>query len=142
MTNNLSNFPATMTPTDTSTDTSTDASIDALAHLIADAADDRKGRDITMIKVGDVSSLADYFVIVTGASTVQVRAIAGSIEDKVEKVTGRKPRYLEGMNEGIWVLVDYGDVVAHILMPQEREYYNLEAFWAHGEPVPFVPKPD
>jgi ribosome-associated protein len=46
------------------------------------------------------------------------------------------------MNDGTWVLVDYGDVVAHVLMPDEREYYNLEAFWAHGEQIPFEAKPN
>jgi ribosome-associated protein len=121
---------------------STDEQITALAHLIADAADDRKAGDITIIKVGEVSSLADYFIIATGFSKVQVRAIAGAIEDKVEETLNRLPRHLEGMNDGTWVLVDYGDVVAHVLMPDEREYYNLEAFWAHGEQIPFEAKPN
>lgn len=112
-----------------------------LALLIADAADDRKGGEITLIKIGDVSVLADYFVIVTGFSKVQVRAIANSITDKVEEVLGQKARSLQGYSEGTWVLVDYGDVIAHVMMPEEREYYNLEAFWAHGEAVPFVAKP-
>jgi ribosome-associated protein len=115
---------------------STDDQITALAHLIADAADDRKAGDITIIKVGEVSSLADYFIIATGFSKVQVRAIAGAIEDKVEETLNRLPRHLEGMNDGTWVLVDY------VLMPDEREYYNLEAFWAHGEQIPFEAKPN
>jgi ribosome-associated protein len=108
-----------------------------LAFLVADAADDRKGGEITLIKIGDVSVLADYFVIVTGFSKVQVRAIASSITDKVEEVLGQKARSMQGQNDGSWVLVDYGDVVAHVMMPEEREYYNLEAFWGHGELIPF-----
>jgi ribosome-associated protein len=133
-----------MTNLSTSAETalSVDDQITALANLIADAADDRKAGDITIIKVGEVSSLADYFVIATGFSKVQVRAIAGAIEDKVEETLKRLPRHLEGMNDGTWVLVDYGDVVAHVLMPDEREYYNLEAFWAHGEQIPFEAKPN
>jgi ribosome-associated protein len=110
-----------------------------LAFLIADAADDRKGGEITLIKIGDVSVLADYFVIVTGFSKVQVRAIANSITEKVQEVLGQKAKSLQGYSEGSWVLVDYGDVIAHVMMPDEREYYNLEAFWAHGEAIPFVP---
>jgi ribosome-associated protein len=112
-----------------------------LAFLIADAADDRKGGEITLIKIGDVSVLADYFVIVTGFSKVQVRAIANSITDKVEEVLSQKARSVQGYTEGSWVLVDYGDVIAHVMMPEEREYYNLEAFWAHGETITFEARP-
>jgi ribosome-associated protein len=110
-----------------------------LALLIADAADDRKGGDITLIKIGDVSVLADYFVIVTGYSRVQVRAIGNSIADKVEEVLGRKPK-IPPSQDGSWVLVDYGDVIAHVMMPEEREYYDLESFWSHGETRQFVPR--
>ena len=112
-----------------------------LAWLIADAADDRKAGEITLIKIGEVSVLADYLVIATGFSNVQVKAIATSIDDKVEEVLGRNAKSLQGMNEGSWVLVDYGDVIAHVMLPDEREYYSLEAFWAHGEVTQFEPKP-
>jgi ribosome-associated protein len=109
-----------------------------LAQTIARAADERKGADIIILQVGEVSPLADYFVIVTGFSKVQVRAIARSIEEKVEQDLGRLPRRTEGQSEGSWVLQDYGDVIVHILMPREREFYNLEAFWGHAERVEFV----
>ncbi len=111
-----------------------------LAWLIADAADDRKAVDITLIKISDVSFIADYLVVATGLSDVQVRAIATSIDDKVEEVLGRQAKSLQGYGEGTWVLVDYGDVVAHVMMPDEREYYGLEAFWSHGEVQEFQPK--
>lgn len=112
-----------------------------LAWLIADAADDRKAADIILIKIDQVSVLADYLVIVTGFSNVQVRAIANSIDDKVEEVLERQPKSIQGQNDGTWVLVDYGDVIAHVMMPDEREYYDLEAFWSHGEVSRFEPKP-
>jgi ribosome-associated protein len=64
---------------------------------------------------------------------VQVRAIAQSIEDKVETELQRRPLRTEGKGEGSWVLQDYGDVIVHIMMPKEREFYNLEAFWVHAE---------
>ena len=109
-----------------------------LAIAAASAADDRKGADITLLRVAHISTLADYFVIVTGFSKAQVRAIAGSIKDKVEEELHRLPTRTEGQSEGSWTLQDYGDVIVHILMPQEREFYNLEAFWGHAERVDFA----
>jgi ribosome-associated protein len=106
-----------------------------LALTIARAADERKGGDITILHMGDVSPLADYFVIVTGFSKVQVRAIARIVEEKVEEAVQRKPVRIEGQAEGTWILQDYGDVIVHIMLPQERDFYNLEAFWGHAERV-------
>lgn len=118
-----------------------DEAAKALALAIAEAADDRKGGNINVLQVGDISYLADYFVIVTGFSKVQVRAIANSIEDAVEEKFERLPLRTEGMNEGRWVLKDYGEVIVHIFMPDDREYYDLEAFWGHAERIEFVPTP-
>lgn len=111
-----------------------------LAFTIAEAADDRKGADISILDVGEVSYLADYFVVVTGFSQVQVRAIARGIEDKVQEVWNIAPLRTEGKAEGSWVLHDYGDVIVHIFMPQERQYYNLEAFWGHAQHLEFHPQ--
>ena len=108
-----------------------------LAWTIAQAADDRKGEGIIILRVAEVSYLADYFVIVTGFSRVQVRAICQSIEQKVEMVWQRQPLRVEGQAEGSWILQDYGEVIVHILLPQEREFYNLEAFWGHAEQIQF-----
>lgn len=104
-----------------------------LAMKIAEAAMDRKGGDITLLRVSEVSYLADYFAIVTGFSKVQVRAISQAIQDKVELELHRRPLRIEGQAEGMWVLLDYGDTIAHIMLPREREFYNLEAFWSHAE---------
>jgi ribosome-associated protein len=108
-----------------------------LAVTIAEAAEDRKGSNIVLLNVSEVSYLADYFVIITGFSNAQVRAIARSIEDKVAEQWQRLPNQIEGQTEGGWILMDYGDVIVHIFMPQEREFYNLEAFWGHAMQVPF-----
>ncbi|HEY9648838.1 MAG TPA: ribosome silencing factor [Chroococcidiopsis sp.] len=108
-----------------------------LALAIAEAADDRKGADIALLKVSDVSYLTDYFVVVSGFSSVQVKAIARSIEDTVYEKWQRLPLQSEGKNEGNWVLIDYGEVIAHIFLPKEREFYNLEAFWGHAERTPY-----
>jgi ribosome-associated protein len=112
-----------------------------LAATIAVAASDRKAGEILLLKVAEVSYLADYFVMMTGYSRVQVRAIAQAIEGKVETELQRRPIRTEGKVEGSWVLQDYGDVIVHIMMPKEREFYNLEAFWIHAERIP-LPESD
>lgn len=109
----------------------------ALALAIAEAADDRKAEDILVLKVSEVSFLTDYFVIVTGFSKAQVRAISQSIEQRVETQWQRLPLRTEGKSEGSWVVQDYGEVIVHILLPHEREFYNLEAFWGHAEKIEF-----
>ncbi|AFZ19253.1 iojap-like ribosome-associated protein [Allocoleopsis franciscana PCC 7113] len=108
-----------------------------LALTIAEAADDRKAGDIVILRVGDVSYLADFFVIVTGYSKAQVRAISQAIEHKVEMEWERRSLRTEGVAESSWILQDYGEVIVHILLPQEREFYNLEAFWGHAEQIEF-----
>ncbi|HEY9821587.1 MAG TPA: ribosome silencing factor [Candidatus Sericytochromatia bacterium] len=108
-----------------------------LALTIAEAADDRKAEDIVILRVAEVSYLADYFVIATGFSKAQVRAISQSVEQKVETAWQRLPLRTEGQAEGSWVLQDYGEALVHILLPQEREFYNLEAFWGHAEKIEF-----
>ena len=110
-----------------------------LALDIAQAADERKGADITILRIADVSYLADYFVIVTGFSTVQARAIARTIEETLEEKWRRVPLRMEGQLEGSWILQDYGEVIVHIFLPAEREFYNLEAFWGHAQRVDFMP---
>src|ERR671932_1367749 len=108
-----------------------------LALIMAQAADDRKGGDIAILRVGEVTYLTDYFVIVTGYSKAQVRAISQAIEQKVEMEWQRRPLRTEGVAESSWILQDYGEVIVHILLPQEREFYNLEAFWGHAEQIEF-----
>ena len=110
-----------------------------LAELAADACDDRKATDVRLIRVDEVSSLADWLVIAGGQSDVQVRAIARSVEDRLEEDASRLPLRKEGLNEGRWALLDYGEVIVHVLMPEERGYYDLEAFWSHGESRTFLP---
>jgi ribosome-associated protein len=111
---------------------------ESLARLAAEASDDRKAVDIRLIRVDEVSSLADWFVISSGLSDVQVRAIARSVEDQIEEATGRLPLRREGQKEGRWMLLDYGDVIVHVLTPSERSYYDLESFWGHGEQQPYL----
>jgi ribosome-associated protein len=108
-----------------------------LAITVAQAAADRKAGDIVILRVAEVSFVADYFVMVTGYSRPQVRAIAGAIADQVEQEWQQHPLRTEGQAEGNWLLLDYGDVIVHIMSPKEREFYNLEAFWGHAERIDF-----
>jgi len=109
-----------------------DPQSESLARLAAEACDDRKAVDIRLIRVDEISSLADWFVICSGLTDVQVRAIARSVEDSLEQSSGRLPLRREGQSEGRWVVLDYGELIVHVLTPQERAYYDLEAFWGHG----------
>lgn len=105
-----------------------------LAITLAQAADERKGADILILNVQDVSYLADYFVIVTGFSRPQVRALSDAMETAAAD-QGHLPKHIEGVSESTWVVLDYGDVIAHVMLPDQRQYYSLEAFWGHAEQV-------
>lgn len=129
---------ASMTvPASVSETLETDSAL-VLALTAARAAEERKGEAIRLLKVSEVSYLADYFVIATGFSVVQVRAIARSVEALVAEELGQLPLHTEGQADGRWVLQDYGDVIVHVFMPEEREFYGLEAFWGHAEEIPLA----
>ncbi|MDF5713992.1 MAG: ribosome silencing factor [Rhizonema sp. NSF051] len=122
---------------DIATPENADDNTEKIALTIAEAASDRKAGEIILLKVADVSYLADYFVLMTGYSKVQVRAIADAIEEKVKTEWQRSPLRTAGKVEGTWVLQDYGEIIVHTMMPKEREFYNLEAFWGHGERIDY-----
>ena len=100
---------------------------------------DKKAYDLLLLEVGACSSLADYFLICTGRSDTQVQAIAQSIQENLAAL-GRKPRTIEGLSTGHWVLMDYGDVVVHIFLESVRAFYDLERLWARA-PVVTLPEP-
>jgi ribosome-associated protein len=112
-----------------------------LAFMIAEAADDRKADQIVLLNVEKLSYLADYFLIMTGFSQPQLRAISISIEDKIYEKFQRLPIRIEGKNEGNWILHDYGDVIVHIFLPEARQFYDLEAFWSGAERTVFTSSP-
>lgn len=103
-----------------------------LAHLVAELAGDKKGFDIKIIKVGEVIYFADYFVVVSGNTDKQVKAILDHVlkELRDKKV---RPIGVEGEKECDWVLVDLGEVILHIFQKELREYYSLERLWADVE---------
>ena len=103
--------------------------------LILAAAFDSKATDLVLLKVGPISSVADYFFICSGSSSRQVQAIAEQILEKVKKTGGFLPLGVEGKSQGHWVLVDYGDVIIHVFYKPVREFYDLEGLWIEAETV-------
>ena len=100
-----------------------------LACIIARTLDDNLGKNISVLNISNVSSLADYFVIVTGDSTPQVRALTENTASRIKELFQRLPLKTENDAKNRWNLIDYGDVVVHILHKEEREAYAIEKFW-------------
>ena len=100
-----------------------------LACIIARTLDDNLGKNIAVLNISNVSSLADYFVIVTGDSTPQVRALTENTAFRIKELFQRLPLKTENDAKNRWNLIDYGDVVVHILHKEEREAYAIEKFW-------------
>lgn len=98
------------------------------ARLAGQAAGDKKAQEIVVLGVTELTTLCDYFVICSGTSTLQVRAIADGIEERLGQA-GVALRHKEGYNEGRWVLLDFGDLVVHIFITEDRRYYNIERLW-------------
>ena len=103
-----------------------------LACVIARILDDKLGKNITILNISNVSSLADYFVIVTGDSTSHVKALMNETKDKIKEIFSRSPLRVENDARNRWNLLDYGDVVVHILHKEERETYAIEKFWSNA----------
>ncbi len=104
-------------------------------ELIASAVkilDSKKAEDIRVIKIGDLTILADYFIIADGTSSTQTKALADEVEFRL-KQQGREPKQVQGNNGSNWIILDYSDVVIHIFYKETRDFYNLERLWSDGE---------
>ena len=99
-----------------------------------DLASDKKAADIVLLRTGEVTTMADYFVICSGRSDRQLQALASGIIDDLRQ-DGIRPLGVEGRGAARWVLIDYGSVIVHLFAPEEREYYGLEKFWSHAAQV-------
>ena len=104
------------------------------AHFIVDAASDKKAHDILLLDVRGVASFTDYFVICSGTSERQMRAIADGIDEALSE-RGIEPYSREGRPADGWVLLDYSDVIVHIFAPEQRAFYGLERLWERGRTV-------
>ena len=100
---------------------------------------EKKAYDLVLMEVGELTSLADYFLVCTGRSDTQVQAIAQSIEENLDRL-GIRPLSIEGLTRGQWVVLDYGDVVVHVFYEPLREFYDLERLWARAPRVE-LPEP-
>ena len=100
---------------------------------IVKALDDKKGNDIKVIKIDELTIVADYFVLVTGNSNTHIRALADEVEFQLEEA-GLKPDHAEGRTTG-WVIIEYAGVVAHIFTEEARNYYNLERLWEDASKI-------
>ena len=104
------------------------------AHLIVDAAAEKKAENILLLDVHDLTTLADYFVICEGSSERQINAIYDNILDEL-KQAGVRPYHKEGTPQSGWILIDYGYVLVHIFSPERRAYYRLEELWQEAPTV-------
>ena len=104
-----------------------------MTKLVIDALEDMKGIDIKVLDVHEKSSVTDIMVIAAGNSSRQVRSLANNVVEKA-KAAGQQPLGVEGEQDSSWMLVDLGDVVVHIMLPETRDFYNLEKLWGDEAP--------
>ncbi len=102
------------------------------AQKVSEALQDRKAQDIVMIDVKGKTDVTDYYVVAGGRSMTQTRALIEHVEEEMEKL-GYSPSRREGVREGRWALLDYGDVIVHIFNDETRLFYHLEALWDDGK---------
>ena len=105
-----------------------------MLKLIYQALEDKKGEDIVMIDISQVSVLADYFVICSAGNDSQIQALVDNVDEKMHE-NGYQIRQQEGRDSGTWVLLDYGDVIVHIFERENRSFYNLERIWNDGRRI-------
>ncbi len=101
-----------------------------LLDLIITQLEEKKGIDILSLPVAEKTVLAEYFVIASGSSVPQVRALADQVEEGVSKTLGIEPAHIEGYESARWILLDYLDVVVHVFHEEERSFYSLEKLWS------------
>lgn len=107
-----------------------------LSYSIAKVLDEKKGEDIQILDIADATVIAESFVIASASNTTQVKALAGEVEEKIEE----QPIRQEGYDAGRWVVLDYGDVLVHIFLREEREFYHLERLWNDGKNMQKYPE--
>ena len=103
-----------------------------MAKLAVQALEDKKGEDVTVIEIKDISIIADYFIIANGTNSSQVSALVDSVNDLLGR-NGFEPKRIEGVRSASWILMDYGDLVVHVFSKEDRLFYNLERIWRDGK---------
>ena len=105
-----------------------------VTKIAFDALEDKKGVNIKVIDISNISILADYFIIAGGTNENQVKALADNVEEKLAKVK-LMPKQIEGYDNANWILMDYQDVIIHIFNEQDRLFFDLERIWSDGQSV-------
>jgi ribosome-associated protein len=102
-----------------------------LALWAAELAAEKMAEDLTLLEIGRVSIIADYFLIATGATRIRVQTIGDHLIERIKRA-GFTLQRMEGYREGWWIILDFGDLVVHLLQPEAREFYNLERLWSRA----------
>ena len=122
-----------------------DSSIESRVRVAVSAALDKKAADLDVLSVGDLTSIADYFILASASNERQAQAIADSVVDRLRDELGVRPLLIEGTTPGRWILLDFGDFIVHIFTADVRRFYGLERLWGDapnvtaeysGEPQP------
>lgn len=111
-----------------------------IAGIAAKALDDKKARDVKVLKTAEQTVLADYFVICNGTSSTHIKALVDEVDKQLSEA-GEPPIRREGLRSDIWVLMDFGSVIVHVFTDEARKFYNLERLWSNSEEVPLSSLP-
>lgn len=103
-----------------------------MAKIAYNALTEKKGEDVKVIEITEISSFADYFIIADGNNPTQVNALVDNVEEQLGKA-GFSPKRIEGIGNSNWVLMDYGDVIVHVFSKEDRLFYDLERLWRDGK---------
>ncbi len=106
-----------------------------LAKIAVAAIEDKKGENVRVIDISEVSVIADYFIIANGTNKSQIQAIADNVEEQLYRQANAHPINIEGYREAGWILLDFEEVIIHIFSEENREFYNLERLWRDGKQV-------
>ena len=109
--------------------------VEEIKNVVCKALSDKRGQDITVLKVSHLTVLADYFVICSAKSAPQVRALAANVDEKLSKDYGIEPLHRDGEQEGRWIVMDYGNIIVHVFRDDTRMLYCLEKLWDDGTNV-------
>ena len=109
-------------------------SSEKMVRLALNAMEDKKAEDIKIIKIGEVSSIGDYFVIASGSNINQVQAIVDNVDEALHRA-GCPCKQMEGYDAGNWILMDYGDIIVHVFDRENRLFYNIERIWRDGKDI-------
>lgn len=105
-----------------------------MAGMAVDALEDRKGEDVKVLDISEISTLADYFIIAGGSNINQVQAMADSVQEKLGRA-GYMTKNVEGYEAGNWILLDFGDIIVHVFDNENRLFYDLERIWRDGKTI-------